>query len=166
MKATHRAAAAAAAAAALCMHTKLTSRLLRRHVNHRTYFYTGTKKKELPSHKKKTPSGGIRATYPEVRGTASYLLPIFISCVPRPKLGCIYTYEYTRGKLILTKKRKQHPSQGGHASTAGVAPGRFGRDEHGEARPANTTPNGGPHLELGYLRLKTWSKSHFSIAET
>ena len=43
--ATHRAAAAAAAAAAaLCMHIKLTSRLLRWHLNHhRTYFYTGNK---------------------------------------------------------------------------------------------------------------------------
>ena len=44
--ATHRAAtaAAAAAAAALCMHIKLTFRLLRRHVNHhRTYFCTCNK---------------------------------------------------------------------------------------------------------------------------
>ena len=46
------------------------------------------------------------------------------------------------------------------------APGRVGRDEQGEARRANTTLNGGPHLELGRLRLKTWSKSDFSIAET
>ena len=30
----------------------------------------------------------------------------------------------------------------------------------------NTTPNGGPHLELGRLRLKTWSKSDVSIAKT
>ena len=30
------------------------------------------------------------------------------------------------------------------------------------------TPNGGPHLELsiGRLRLKTWSKTDFSIAQT
>ena len=64
------------------------------------------------------------------------------------------------------KTRTQHPSQGDDASTGGVAPGRFGRDEHGKARRANTTPNGGPHLELERLRLKTWSKSDFSIAET
>ena len=38
--------------------------------------------------------------------------------------------------------------------------------EQGVASRANTTPNGGPHLELGRLRLKTWSKSDFSIAET
>ena len=55
---------------------------------------------------------------------------------------------------ILTKKRKQHPSQGDDESTAGVAPGRVGRDEHGEARRANRTPNGGPHLELERSRLK------------
>ena len=45
-------------------------------------------------------------------------------------------------------------------------PDRVGRDEQGEARRANTTQNGGPHLELGRLRLKTKSKSDFSIAET
>ena len=73
-------------------------------------------------------------------------------------------YEYTRE--ILTEKRKQHPSLGDDASTGGVAPGRVGRNEHGEARRANTTPNGGPHLELERLLLKTWSKSDFSIAET
>ena len=66
---------------------------------------------------------------------------------------------------MLTKKREQQPLQGDDASAAEVAPGRVGRDEHGEARRANTTPNGGPHLELERLRLKTWSKSDFSIAE-
>ena len=59
---------------------------------------------------------------------------------------------------ISTKERKQHPSQGDDASTGGVAPGRVGREEQGEARRANTTPEGGPHLELERLRLRTWSK--------
>ena len=46
-KTTHNR-AASAAAAALCMHIKLTSRLLRRHLNHhRTYFYTGTSQREM-----------------------------------------------------------------------------------------------------------------------
>ena len=36
----------------------------------------------------------------------------------------------------------------------------------GEARRTNTTPNGGPHLELGRLWLKIWSKTDFSIAQT
>ena len=49
---------------------------------------------------------------------------------------------------------------------AEAASGRVRRDEQGEARRANTTPNGGTHLELGRLRHKTWSKSDFSIAET
>ena len=48
---------------------------------------------------------------------------------------------------------------------AEAAPGRAGTDEHGEARRANTTPNGGPQFELQRLRLKTWSKFDFSIAE-
>ena len=56
---------------------------------------------------------------------------------------------------ILTKKRKQHPSQGYDTNTVEAAPSRVGRDEQGEARQANTTPNGGPHLKLGCLRLKT-----------
>ena len=64
-------------------------------------------------------------------------------------------------RCIDQKKRKQHPPQGDHASTAEAAPGRVGRDEQGEARRANTTPNGGPHLELrvGRSRLKSWSNS-------
>ena len=51
----------------------------------------------------------------------------------------------------MTKKRKQHPPPGGDASTAEGALGRVRRDEQGEARRANTTPNGGRHLELGRL---------------
>ena len=65
----------------------------------------------------------------------------------------------------MTKKQKQHPSPGDDASTAEAASGRVGRDEQGEARRANITPNDGSHLELGRLRFKTWSKSDFSIAE-
>ena len=38
--------------------------------------------------------------------------------------------------------------------------------EQGEVRPAISTLKGRPHLDLGRLRLTTWSKSDFSIAET
>ena len=52
--AAHRAAAAAAAAAALCMHIKLTSRLLRGHLNqHLTYFYTAKQNKGNATRTKK-----------------------------------------------------------------------------------------------------------------
>ena len=64
------------------------------------------------------------------------------------------------------KKRQQQAPPGRVASTAEVTPGIVGRGEQGEARTINSTPNGGPHLELGRLRLKTWSKSDFSIAQT
>ena len=53
-----------------------------------------------------------------------------------------------------------------------TAPAAWRRREHGregeqgEARPAMSAPRGGPHLDLGRLRLKTWSKSDFSLAET
>ena len=88
----------------------------------------------------------------------------------RVRLTRIYTHhthEYIRGigTVILTNIRKQYPSPGDDASTAEAGSDRVGRDEQGEARRANTTPNGGPHLELGRLRLITWSKSDFSIAE-
>ena len=66
----------------------------------------------------------------------------------------------------MTKKRKQPPAPGGDASTAEAVPGRVGNGEQGEALRANTTPNGGPHLELARLRLKTWFKYDFSFAET
>ena len=62
--------------------------------------------------------------------------------------------------------RKQQRSPGDYASTDETAPGRVGKYRQGEARRANTTPNGAPHLEVGHLRLKTWSKSDFPIAET
>ena len=47
------------------------------------------------------------------------------------------------------EKRKQQAPSGRGASKAEAAPGRVERDEQGEARRAYTTPNGGPHLELG-----------------
>ena len=69
-----------------------------------------------------------------------------------------YTPTRTNRRLdILTKKRKQNPLPGDDASTAQAVPGRFVRNEQRKARQANTTPNGGPHLELGRLRLKTCS---------
>ena len=54
---------------------------------------------------------------------------------------------------ILTKKRKQNKLPGDDASTGEAAPEKL-TDEKGEAGRAKTTPNGGPHLDLGRLRLK------------
>ena len=78
----------------------------------------------------------------------------------------MYLYVRINGSDILTKKRKPHPPPGDDASTAGAAPGRVGRGEQGEARPAINALRGGPHLDLGHLRLKTWSKSDLLIAKT
>ena len=50
--------------------------------------------------------------------------------------------------IASPKKRKEHPPQEDDASTAETDPGIVGRGEQGEAHRANTTPNGGPHLEL------------------
>ena len=84
---------------------------------------------------------------------------MFFVCFGQCKTGgnrVYYTYEYRLeiGTVILTKNRKQHASQGDGASTAEAAPGRVGRGEQGKARRANSTPNGGPHLELARVRLK------------
>ena len=66
--------------------------------------------------------------------------------------------KYTRDwNCNFDQKREQHPSAGDDASTAEATSGRVRRDEPGEARRANTTPNGGPQLELGHLRLETWT---------
>ena len=76
-------------------------------------------------------------------------------------------YLYVRileiGTVVLTKKQKQHASQGDDASAAEAAPGRVGRGGQGEVRRAYSTPNGGFHLALliGRLRLKTWPKADF-----
>ena len=111
---------------------------------------------------------GIRTTDPEVRGKATYLLPHSISCVHRPRL--VYMYLHVRVDVWekMTKIRNPHPPPGDDASTAEAAPGRVGRDVQCEACRASSTPNGGPHLDLirGRSRVKTWSKSDFSIAET
>ena len=66
---------------------------------------------------------------------------------------------------ILAQTREEHPPQEDAASTADAAPGRVGRDEQGRAHRANTTWSGRVYFELGRLRLKSWSKSDFSIAD-
>ena len=78
----------------------------------------------------------------------------------------MYLYVRRDAWGMLAKKQKQHPPPGDDTSTAEAAPGRVGKDEQGEARRANTTPNDGPNLELRRFRLKTWSISDLSIAET
>ena len=65
----------------------------------------------------------------------------------------------------MEKNPKQNPLPGDGTSTAEAVAGRVGRDKQSEARRANTTPDGGPRLELEGLWLKPWTKSHLSTAE-
>ena len=65
---------------------------------------------------------------------------------------------------ILAQTREEHPMQEDAGRTVEAAPGRVGRDEQGRAHRANTTGSG-LYFELGRLRLKSWSKSVFSIAD-
>ena len=64
------------------------------------------------------------------------------------------------------KRTKEHPPQGDDASTVTADTCWVGRGEQGEARPAIGAPRGGPNLDLGRLRLKSWSRSDFLIAAT
>ena len=65
---------------------------------------------------------------------------------------------------ILAQTREEHPLQEDAARMTEVAPGGVGIDEQGRAHRANTTWSG-LYFELGRLRLKSWSKSDFSIAD-
>ena len=73
-------------------------------------------------------------------------------------------YVWTLGHF--DEKRKQNPLPRDGASTAEAAPAQVERCGQGEIRRANSTPNGGPHLELGRLLLITWCVFDFSNAET
>ena len=66
---------------------------------------------------------------------------------------------------ILSQTREEHPLQEDAARMmAEAAPGSVERDEQGRAHRANTTWSG-LYFKLGRLRLKSWSKSDFSIAD-
>ena len=85
----------------------------------------------------------------------------------RQFIGLIYRSNRANRRLgKIEKKRRKHPPQRDDASTVSAATCRVVRGEQGEACPAISTPRGGSHLDLGRLRLQTWSKSDSSIAET
>ena len=77
--------------------------------------------------------------------------------------GELFVPRRTNGEIDILTEKEKNPSQGGAASAAEVVPGRVGRDEYGDARRANITPNGGPDLELGRLRPKRWSRSDYRL---
>ena len=66
----------------------------------------------------------------------------------------------------VDRKAKTATLAGRRREQGRAATGRARIDEQGEARRANTTRNGGPHFELGRLRLKSWSESDLPIAAT
>ena len=140
--------------------------MLRLRPSRHTDFLTGTKKSQKRTRMKETPSE-TRSTDVEVAGTATCLLPHSI-CIQKPRLWYVYIGTntvyirlgniYQKTKTAPAARRLREHSRG--------RPGRVGRDEQGEARRANTTRNGGPHFELGRLRLKSWSESDLPIAAT
>ena len=79
---------------------------------------------------------------------------------------CAYTYEEIRGIRTAVLKTETTPGAGRRRAHGR---GRFRQSRERWARwerRASTIPKGGPHLELRRSRLKTWSKSNFSIAQT
>ena len=115
---THRA-AAAAPTALLCMYTKLTSRLLRRHFNHinylwshYTYFYTGTKKNVTKSN---PITYRARTSDAEAKVTAAYLFTYLGSYMIIVQID-MFLYIWMDVWVKMTKKTKKHPPQGDDAS--------------------------------------------------
>ena len=146
--------------------------MLNRHLNHhRTHVDTGNKihgvnqKKVKLAHKKKKKRHPIfePLTF-RLHGQRPTCYPsMFVVYIDRDWYLPIRT---NRRLDNLTKKTKTDTTRCRETTRARPRPppGRVERDEQGEARRA--PHNGGPHLEQRRLRLKTWSKSDFSIAET
>ena len=118
-------------------------------------------KKNATPKKKEGKRSGNRASDLILSKSASYLSTLSYEI---PYQNSVYLYVWIEIWIFWPKGK--HPRQGDDTSTAEAAPGRVGRDEQGEVHRAITTPNSGPHLEVGRLRLKSWSKSDFSTAET
>ena len=162
----------AAVAAALCMHMKLTSRLLRPHLHHhRTYCYTGNnihganeeKKRKMAHNKNDMRYLNHRPWASSDRDLPDIPLYSFLVYVDR---GWCVPIRRSRRLAYLDQETKTVPLPGRRREHGRDYPGRVGRDEQGEARRANTTPNEGPHLELERLSFITGSKSDYSIVET
>ena len=66
----------------------------------------------------------------------------------------------------VTNKTKITPAAGGRRELGLGRTRTVGTGEQGEACPAISAPRGGPQLDLGRLRPKTWYEPDFSIAGT
>ena len=110
--------------------------------------------------KKKGKQSTNRTSYLIFSGSAIYLLTTSGLTWLNVRIICVRT---NRQFGYVDQKTKTHPPQADDASTAEAAPGKVGRDVQDEAHRANTTPNGGPHLHRGRLRLKTCSGRNTKI---
>ena len=115
-------------------------------------------KKDITPKKKKESTLGIEPTINNYACSLSESLPVQLLSLFHD-ICQIDMYLYlrieARGRNSnFDLETKTSPSPGHDPSTAESACGRAGRDEQGEAHRANTTPNGGPHLELGLLGSK------------
>ena len=111
------------------MHIKLTSRFIRRHLNRRTYFYTGNKR-EIVHKKKKKDHPGFEPRTPRSEVQQTCLFTYSGSCMTVYQID-MYLYVRIDVSEKLEKKRKEHPPQGDDASTVSAATCRVGRGEQG-----------------------------------
>ena len=147
------------------MHLKLTCRLLRRHLNHhRTYFYAETKKGKCHTRKKKKKKlSGIKPRTPRSEGRLPTCSPSQVFASLHVKTDMDLYVRIDVWEKMTKRRNSTHRRETGCENGLGrYLQGREGRVS--EARPAISAPRGGPHLDLGRVRLKTWSKSDSSIA--
>ena len=126
-------------AAALCMHLKLTYRLLRRHLSHhRTYFYPGTKKKEVKeAHTKKMKSRHPRfePRTPRSTGTATCDPTLFLVYIDG------YWYVYIRTNWRLGYFEKKHSTRRRETTRARPRPPPAESGERSKVKHVERTPH-------------------------
>ena len=105
------------------------------------------------------------------RASQTTMLPMLTACFTQTEIGTSMYLYLRRDVWKKNDQRNENRTRRWETTRARPRPPRAESGEtsnfrHDEQRPH--TPNGGPHLELGRLRLKARSKSDFStsIAET
>ena len=137
-----------------------------KHFNHHRWsyiFYTGTKKKVIPETKKSRV--GLEYQKPSSKWQQPTCSPTYCKFV-RDNFSDWYVFIRTNRRLGKNGEKTKKAPVVGRRREHGL--GRYLQGREGRARwstSSNQRTRGGSHLDLDSLRLKTWSKSDFSIAE-
>ena len=148
------------------MYIKLTSRLHGRHFNYHRWSYlvpifTLEQKKNVNKNTHLVLNSILRHRGRRDSSLSAHVLRFF-----HDNLWDWYLSIRTNRRLEKNEKRTRTAPAAGRRREHGLGlTCRVGRGEQGEARPDISAPRGGPHLDLGRLRLNPWSKSDSWIAE-